>query len=52
MYIIDEEINKLRRRMIKIGMTKGLSSKEALIPSKKLDNLINLIMIIQKNRCK
>jgi len=47
---IDEEIYKLRNDMIKKGMVVGLTAKETLILSKRLDNLLYLKMILQMKR--
>jgi hypothetical protein len=42
-----EQIEMLRRKMISVGMSNGLTSKETIILSKKLDNLMNLQMRLQ-----
>ena len=39
-----KDIEKLRKRMIAVGVSKGLASEETIKLSKKLDNLINLQM--------
>lgn len=35
------EIEQLRKGMIKLGIEKGLSSKETVLASKKLDTVLN-----------
>ena len=37
-----ELIEKVRKRMISVGMSKGLTSQETINLSKKLDHLLNL----------
>jgi len=44
--LLDEQIKILRNNMINVGMTKGLSAKETILLSKRLDSLVNLKMII------
>lgn len=41
-----KNIEKLRKKMIAVGLSKGFTSEEALKLSKKLDNLLNLQMRI------
>jgi hypothetical protein len=43
-----EQIEKLRRKMISVGLASGFTSKDTIILSKKLDNLINLQMKSQR----
>ncbi len=38
---LEEAINEKRAEMIKIGMTKGLSSEETVVCSQELDRLLN-----------
>jgi hypothetical protein len=38
---LEEAINEKRTEMIKIGMTKGLSSEETVVCSQELDRLLN-----------
>ncbi|MCQ6281956.1 aspartyl-phosphate phosphatase Spo0E family protein [Bacillus sp. EB600] len=39
---LNELIEKLRKKMISVGMSKGLTSQETINLSRKLDNLLNL----------
>jgi hypothetical protein len=39
---IYKRIEKLREKMISIGMAKGLTSEETITLSQELDNLLNL----------
>lgn len=48
--LLDEQINILRNKMINVGMTKGLSDTETILLSKRLDNLMNLKMIILRKK--
>ena len=48
--LLDEQIKILRNNMINVGMTKGLSAKETILLSKRLDNLMNLKMIILREK--
>jgi len=48
--LLDEQINILRKNMIDVGITKGLSAKETILLSKRLDNLMNLKMIILREK--
>lgn len=48
--LLDEQINRLRNKMINVGMTKGLSDTETILLSKRLDNLMNLKMIILRKK--
>jgi len=48
--LLDEQIKLLRNNMINVGMTKGLSAKETIILSKRLDNLMNLKMFILREK--
>ena len=48
--LLDEQIRILRNNMINAGMTKGLLAKETLLLSKSLNNLLNLKMIILKEK--
>ena len=41
---LHKDIEKLRKKMIEIGLSKGFTSEETIKLSKKLDNLINLQM--------
>ncbi|WP_282581453.1 aspartyl-phosphate phosphatase Spo0E family protein [Niallia sp. Man26] len=47
---LDAQINRLRNKMIYIGMRKGFSSKETLILSTKLDSLLILKMRLLKEK--
>jgi hypothetical protein len=39
-----KDIEKLRKKMIAVGLSKGFTSEETIKLSKKIDNLINLQM--------
>lgn len=43
-YELIKQIEKLRKKMISVGMTKGFTSFETIKLSKKLDYLLNLQM--------
>ncbi|MCE4051316.1 MULTISPECIES: aspartyl-phosphate phosphatase Spo0E family protein [Bacillaceae] len=45
---LNEQIEMLRENMISTGMAKGFTSKETILLSKRLDNLMNLQMMIHK----
>ena len=42
---LSEYIEKVRKKMISVGMSKGFSSEETIKLSKRLDILINLQMM-------
>jgi hypothetical protein len=44
-----DHIEKLRKKMVSVGMSSGFTSEETVKLSKKLDNLINLQMILERN---
>ncbi|MGG0741572.1 aspartyl-phosphate phosphatase Spo0E family protein [Niallia taxi] len=46
--LLDEQIKILRNNMINAGMTKGLAAKETIQLSKRLDNLMNLKMMLKE----
>lgn len=48
--LLDEQIKILKNNMINVGMTKGLSAKETILLSKRLDNLMNLKTILLKEK--
>ncbi|WML28986.1 aspartyl-phosphate phosphatase Spo0E family protein [Neobacillus sp. OS1-32] len=41
------KIERLRKRMIKLGMEKGLSAEETLLASKKLDIALNELVSME-----
>ena len=47
-YHLNKQIEILRENMISTGMAQGFTSKETILLSKKLDNLMNLQMMIHK----
>jgi hypothetical protein len=49
---LEEAINEKRAEMIKIGMTKGLSSEETIVCSQELDRLLNDYRRIIQERSK
>ncbi|TRZ37276.1 aspartyl-phosphate phosphatase Spo0E family protein [Niallia circulans] len=44
---LNEQIEKLRENMISTGMTKGFTSEETILLSKRLDNLMNIQMLFR-----
>lgn len=45
--VLLKDIENLRKKMIAVGLAKGIASEETIKLSKKLDNLIKLKMKIQ-----
>lgn len=45
--VLLKDIENLRKKMIAVGLSKGIASEEAIKLSKKLDNLINLKKKVQ-----
>ena len=41
-----KRIEKLRKKMISVGMTKGFTAEETINLSQELDNLLNLTRIL------
>ncbi len=47
---LNKQIEMLRENMISTGMLQGFTSKETVLLSKRLDNLMNLLMIMHKGK--